>query len=102
MGMENDNHEVMTYSEMKEHEAKEKAEAAARAKYTDPCYTAICSFINRNKEVKLLLIDKNRKYYTLNLIRYIQYDPKNNSPEIPIWSKKPTPISKNDLVDFFG
>jgi len=102
MGMENDNHEVMTYAEMKEREAKEKAEAEVAAKNSDPCFNAIGSFINRENKTKLLLIDKDRKYYTLNLIRYIQLDPKNNSPVIPKWSTEPTPISKNDLIDFFG
>ena len=102
MGMESDNHVNMTYAEMKEMEAKEKAEAEARAKQVDPCYNALCSFINRDKKEKLLLIAKDRNYYTLDLIRYEQLDPRNNSPRIPVWTKNPVPISENDLKDFFG
>ena len=37
MGMENDNHVTMTWAEMQEQAAKEKAEAEARAKEIDPC-----------------------------------------------------------------
>lgn len=102
MGMDSDNHVNMTYAEMKEMEAKEKAEAEARAKQTNPCYNALCSFVNREKKTKLLLIAKDRSFYTLDLIRYVQEDPRNNSPFVPVWTKDPVPISKNDLVDFFG
>ena len=102
MGMENDNHVTMTWAEMQELAAKEKAEAEARAKEIDPRYVAICPFINREKKTKLLLIDKDRKFYTLNLIRYEQLDPRNNSPEVPVWTKDPIPIDENDLVDVFG
>ena len=102
MGMESDNHVNMTFAELKEIEAREKAEAEAKAKMIDPCYNAICSFINRNNETKLLLIDKDHKFYTLNLIKYVQNDPKNNSVKVPLWTKDPVPASKNDLKDFFG
>ncbi len=102
MGMENDNHEVLTWVEMQENARKEKEEAERKAKENDRCLRALCSFVNRKNEMKLLLIDKDRQFFTLNFVRYEQFDPRNNSPEIPIWTKEPIPISDNDLRDFFG
>ena len=102
MGMENDNHQVLTFAEMQEIERQEKLRAEEEAKRTDPNYRALCNFINRKGEEKLLLISGNREFFTMNLKRRYKIDPRNNSPEYTDWDMNPVPMSKNDQVDFFG
>jgi len=102
MGMENDNHTVMTYAEQQEQLRLEKERAEREAKKVDPGFRALCSFTDRNKIEKLILIDKNRQFFTLTLKRWFQIDPLRNSPLIPEWNNNPTPFTEEDRLDFFG